>query len=86
MSEAERILKDFLSRDTKFQYMMLDRLRQDALYFLGAGGRHEKHLYTGNVNDHIEVMKGIHDHLEVKPEWLTMEELLELESKMKQQA
>lgn len=29
-----------------WNYMMLDRLRADCEYFLGAGNRAEKHLYN----------------------------------------
>jgi hypothetical protein len=83
MSEAIETIKDFQKSDTKFQYMMLGRLKSDCEYFLGNGAGSTKHLYMQDVNDQIEVMKGLHNGLEVKPEWLTMEELLSLEERIK---
>ena len=52
---------------------MLDRLRADCDYFLGAGGRSEKHLWAGNVHAQIKKMRELYDALPEKPEWLTAE-------------
>ena len=51
--------------------MLLDRLRADCDYFLGAGGRSEKHLWAGNVHAQIKKMRELYDALPEKPEWLT---------------
>ena len=53
--------------------MLLDRLRADCDYFLGAGGRSEKHLWAGNVHAQINKMRELYDALPEKPEWLTTE-------------
>ena len=53
--------------------MLLDRLRADCDYFLGAGGRSEKHLWAGNVHAQIKKMRELYDALPEKPEWLTTE-------------
>ena len=54
-------------------YVLLDRLRADCDYFLGAGGRSEKHLWAGNVHAQIKKMRELYDALPEKPEWLTTE-------------
>ena len=69
-------------RDSRFNYMMLGRLLEDCKYYLGYGNRCEKHLWAGNVKEHIAEMKRIWNELEEKPEWLSFEDILELEKKM----
>ena len=54
-------------------YRLLDRLRADCEYFLGAGNRTDKHLWTGNVRAQIAKMRELYDTLLEKPEWLTKE-------------
>ena len=56
-------------------YRLLDRLRADCEYFLGAGNRAEKHLWAGSVYAQIVKMRGLYDALPQKPEWLTKEML-----------
>ena len=56
-------------------YRLLDRLKVDCEYFLGAGGRAEKHLWAGNVREQIAKMRELYDALPEKPEWLTMEDI-----------
>lgn len=70
------------SEEDKFNYQLLDRCRCDCEYYLGAGNRHEKHLWAGNVKDHIQKMKELYNILPVKPEWLSMEKILEYEKLM----
>ena len=55
------------------EYQLLDRLRSDCEYFLGAGNRAEKHLWTGSVRAQISKMRELYDMLPEKPEWLTKE-------------
>ena len=54
-------------------YQLLDRLRADCEYFLGAGNRAEKHLWAGSVYAQIVKMRELYDALLQKPEWLTEE-------------
>lgn len=64
-------------------YMMLDRLRCDCEYYLNYGGRDADHaLYYHNEQRHIDAMRQFWNELEVKPEWLTMEQINEYASKM----
>ena len=55
------------------EYQLLDRLRSDCEYFLGAGNRAEKHLWAGSVRAQIAKMRELYDTLPEKPEWLTKE-------------
>lgn len=72
------------TREETFNYQMLSRLKQDCDYYLGYGNRNKKHLWAGSVEEQIKEMKKIHNSFEdnKKPEWLTMGEILEYESKM----
>ena len=56
-------------------YQLLDRLRTDCEYFLGAGNRAEKHLWAGSVYAQIVKMRELYDALPQKPDWLTKEML-----------
>jgi len=69
----------------KFNYMMLGRLQADNDYFLGAGGKSEKSLWAGNVEGQIAEMKKLWGQLpkDGKPEWLSMSDIEDYESKMK---
>ena len=64
------------------EYRLLSRMAMDCNYFLGAGDRHEKFLWAGNVKDQIKTMKEIWNSLKVKPEWLTMEQIETWEKEM----
>ena len=71
--------------DKKFNYMLLSRLQMDCKYFLGNGSGHTKHLWAGDVDEQICKMKELWNSFdkEEKPEWLSMEEILDYENKMK---
>ena len=56
-------------------YFLLSRLKADCDYFLGAGGRAEKHLWAGNVREQIAKMRELYAALPEKPEWLTPEDI-----------
>lgn len=77
-------IKEILQKDASFRYMLLDRMRQDCRYYLGNGGRREKHLWADNVPKQIEYMKAICNSFpeDEKPDWMTMEEILEYEQRM----
>ena len=57
------------------EYRLLSRMKRDCEYFLGAGGRAEKHLWAGNVREQIAKMRELYDALPEKPEWLTQEDI-----------
>jgi len=63
--------------DERYRYMLLDRLRTDCEYFLGAGNRCEKYLWAGSVGTHIDTMLEIYDSFrdEARPEWITREQI-----------
>ncbi len=71
----------------EFNYMMLSRLKLDCDYFLGAGQRAEKHLHQLSVDAQIAKMKQIWNALPAdgKPEWLSMQDILDYETEMKKQ-
>ena len=72
---------DLLSKDDTFRYMMLDRLKTDCNYFLGNGNRNEKHLWAGDVDKQIKLMKDLYNSFEEKPEWISMEDIENFENK-----
>lgn len=85
--QKSKIVKENVNNITEsneYDYMLLDRLRQDCEYFLGNGNRSEKHLWAGNVNDQIAKMKELYNKLPEKPEWLSMEDIENYEKEMKQ--
>ena len=57
------------------EYRLLGRLKADCDYFLGTGGRAEKHLWAGNVREQIAKMRELYAALPEKPEWLTSEDI-----------
>jgi hypothetical protein len=67
----------------KFHYMMLSRLVSDCKYY--SRHPHPKHLWAGSVIGQITEMKRLWNELPLnkKPEWLSMEDILEWEIKLK---
>ncbi len=63
-------------------YRLLSRLKADCDYYLGAGGRAEKHLWAGSVEAQITKMRELYDVLSEKPEWLTEQDIDRYESQM----
>ena len=74
--------EDFLTYDDKSLYGLLSRMKSDCEYFLGCGNRCEKYLWGLTVKEHIEYMKYIYNILKVKPEWLSMKNIMDYEKKM----
>lgn len=72
------------TKDEKFQYMMLSRLKQDCEYYLGNGGRSVKYLWAGSEADQIQEMKIRYNAFadDKKPEWLTWDDILRYENLM----
>ena len=83
MSDVERIAQQQETiADHSQEYRLLDRLRADCEYFLGAGARAEKHLWAGNVHAQIAKLRELYDALPEKPEWLTKEAIDEYAERM----
>lgn len=72
------------TKEEKFNYMMLSRLKSDCDYYLGNGNRYDRHLWGGDKAGIIKEMKRLHDSFPEgkKPEWLTYEQLLEYEKQI----
>ena len=77
-------LDDIVNRDLRFRYMLLSRLQSDCDYYLNYGNRFPGCLWAGNEQRQIEAMIKLHESFnkDEKPEWLTMEEILEYDKKM----
>ena len=65
-----------------FGYRLLDRLRSDCEYYLGAGHFSEKHLWAGSVEAQISKMRELYSALPEKPEWLTEQDIDRYEAQM----
>ena len=72
------------TKDEKFRYMMLSRLKQDCDYYLGNGNKAVKYLWAGSEADQIQEMKDRYSTFsdDKKPEWLTWDDILRYESLM----
>ena len=79
---AEEPAAETMSTGYENEYRLLNRLKADCDYFLGAGGRAEKHLWAGNVEAQITKMRDLYDALPEKPEWLTEQDIDRYESQM----
>lgn len=75
---------EVIHKDSVFKYQLLDRLRSDCEYYLNYGNRHPKSLWAGDEKLQIEFMIKLHESFkeDEKPEWLTMDEILEYSKKM----
>ena len=83
MADVDRIAQQQEAiADHSQEYRLLDRLRADCEYFLGAGARAEKHLWAGNVHAQIAKLRELYDALPEKPEWLTKEAIDEYAERM----
>ena len=75
---------DPLQQDVKFRYQLLDRLRSDCEYYLGAGHRQVKHLWGRDITSHINLMRRLWFSFDVteKPEWISLAKIQEYENRM----
>ena len=82
---ATNSFEPLLKGDESFRYQMLSRMKTDCEYFLGAGCHSPHHLWAGNVDDHIAIMKALWNSFpkDKKPEWLSREALDSYEQEMK---
>lgn len=77
MINVNEELKELLSQDNRYKYMMLDRLIQDCKYYLGYGNRCSKHLWAKDEHKQIELIKGLYNSFseDEKPNFITMEDI-----------
>ena len=80
--KASWMTESLNEEDDKFNYMMLDRLKQDCEYYLGYGNGYEGHLWAGNVEDQIAKMKELYNKVPEKPEWLSLKDIDNYERQM----
>lgn len=67
--------------DERFEYMLLDRLRQDCEYYLSYG-RCAKSLWAGDEQQQIDKMRELYNSVPEKPIWLTREQIDEYAAQM----
>lgn len=73
---------DSIPNNFEFEYRRLSVLKSDCEYFLGAGGRAEKHLSEGSIAAQISKMRELYDAVAEKPEWLTAADIDRHEAQM----
>ena len=74
----------FPNHQQRFNYQLLSRLQEDCRYYLGYGNRNAKQLWAGNEAFQIEKMIELWNSFDddMKPQWLTMEQINKYASKM----
>lgn len=77
--EVEIVGFNPITKEDKFNYMMLSRLQSDCEAHLGISN-----YKIVDVENHIRAMKDLWYGFEEKPEWLTIEQIEEYEKEMKQ--
>lgn len=90
--ESERSIKEkqaerfgnYTQLNEEFRYQLLGRLQSDCDYYLGYGYRHPRNLWANNESDQITFMRLLYNSFpeDKKPEWLTLEQIDDYESKM----
>lgn len=73
-----------LGEGQEHKYMMLGRLLSDCKYFIKTGPN-VRNLYFPNIARHTKEMRMYWKELNIKPEWLSYEQIGKLEHKMNQQ-
>lgn len=78
-----------LQEDTtnlEYNYMLLDRLKQDCEYFLGNGNGNVDTLWAKDIDKQIAKMKELYNSFadNEKPEWITMNDINDYEKEMKE--
>ena len=70
----------------KYNYMLLDRLKQDCEYFLGNGNGNVDTLWAKDIDEQIAKMKELYNSFadDEKPEWITMDDINDYEKEMKE--
>jgi hypothetical protein len=67
-------LENILKSEPSVRYGILDRMRSDCDYFINRS-RSLKDLWAHNIQDQADYMMEIYNSLEVKPEWITPEQI-----------
>lgn len=77
-------IDDLLQRDLRFRYQLLGRLQSDCEYYLHYGNRCMSCLWAGDEVLQIETMKKLYDSFkeDEKPEWLTLDDIMEYGRRM----
>lgn len=73
-----------LGEGQEHKYMILGRLLSDCKYFIKTGPN-VRNLYFPNIARHTKEMRMYWKELNIKPEWLSYEQIGKLEHKMNQQ-
>lgn len=70
----------------EYNYMLLDRLKQDCEYFLGNGNGNVDTLWAKDIDEQIAKMKELYNSFadDEKPEWITMDDINDYEKEMKE--
>jgi hypothetical protein len=82
MTSLNTIKNEVKKWDTKFKYQILSRLQQDCEYFIYT--THVKHLWAGDIPDHIKYMKVLYKSFKIwnRPKWLTYKQIKHYEKIM----
>ncbi len=80
--EKEPQVEETVQADYTDDYRLLSRMKSDCEYYLGNGGRAEKHLWAGSVDGQIKKMRELYAHLPDKPEWLSEQDIDRYEQRM----
>lgn len=77
-------MENWAKYEPRFRYMMLDRLRQDCVYYLHNGNRNPNCLWAEDEKAQIENMKVLWNTFpyDDTPEWLTWDDILKFEVQM----
>ena len=75
-SNGRVTVDEVIHRDSVFRYQLLGRLQSDCEYYLNYGNRHPKSLWAGDEKLHDSFKE------DEKPEWLTMDKILEYSKRM----
>lgn len=78
--------KEENNTNLEYNYMLLDRLKQDCEYFLGNGNGNVDTLWAKDIDEQIAKMKELYNSFadDEKPEWITIEDINNYEKKMKE--
>lgn len=73
-----------LEKSLEFECILLSRLIEDCKYYLGNGNKSKKWLWAKDEKAQIEKMKDLYNAFPegLKPDWITLAEIKEYESKM----
>jgi hypothetical protein len=76
--------EDQVTKEQRFNYQMLGRLKSDCDYYLGFGNHSKERLYYHDEQEHINQMKNLYNSFseDGKPQWLTWEQILKYEGLM----